>query len=198
MDLRLLKTRFCKEHRHTERGSTRPIHYSVSSSLVGYSTYLPTAERREQIAHRWAPLPVCLKPSVGTGTCVCSCCICVCCPFAWVWFYPNMYYACMCAFAIQRTATDHVCLPLPFPLILSCKALCVKLWDVSSGVWLRGDLRCSNIQVWDLSLSLSLSFCGIKLRWKRSTLQTPDKRHSYTWYRESSSTCRIEARSVIN
>lgn len=117
----------------------------------------------------------------------------VCCPFAWVWFYPNMYYACMCAFAIQRTATDHVCLPLHFPLILSCKALCVKLWDVRSGVWLRGDLRCSNIQ----GLGY-LSFCGINLRWKRSTLQTPDKRRSYEWYRESASTCHTEAWSVIN
>lgn len=33
----------------------------------------------------------------------------------------------------------------------------VKVWDVSSGVWLCGDLSCSNIQVWVPSLSVGLT-----------------------------------------
>lgn len=123
-----------------------------------YGTYLPTAERREQIAHRWAPLPVCICASVCVHT-VCvsffriglSVCMCKC-------LYG--YVLCMCAFAIQCTAQECVCLPLAFSLILTCKPLCVKVWDVSSGVWLWGDLSCGNIQVWDPSLSVGLTSDG--------------------------------------
>lgn len=79
---------------------------------------------------------------------------------ACVCFYTNMYFACVCAFAIQCAVEKCVCLPLPFPLILTCKPLCVKVWDVSSGVWLLGDLSCGNIQVWDPSLSVGLTWDG--------------------------------------
>lgn len=133
-----------------------------------YGTYLPTAERREQIPHRWAPLPVC----VCAWVCVCVCLfILYVCSLLWmglsVCMYVSVYTgmvlcvrACVCAFAIQCTAQECVCLPLPFPLILTCKPLCVKVWDVSSGVWLRGDLSCGNIQVWDPSLSVGLTSDG--------------------------------------
>lgn len=36
-----------------------------------YGTYLPTAERREQIAHRWASLPVCVCVWVHAHASVC-------------------------------------------------------------------------------------------------------------------------------
>lgn len=45
-------------------------------------------------------------------------------------------------------------------LDIQTKPLYLKVWDASSGVWLRGDLRSSNIQVWDPSLSVGLTSDG--------------------------------------
>ncbi len=131
-----------------------------------YGTYLPTAERREQIPHRWAPLPVCVCAWLCVCMHLCVFILYVCLSPEWVYLcarmsvYTDIHCACVCAFAIQCAAQECVCLPLPFPLILTCKPLCVKVWDVSSGVWLWGDLSSGNIQVWDPSLSVGLTSDG--------------------------------------
>lgn len=92
-----------------------------------YGTYLPTAERKEQIPHRWVPLPVCVR-------------------------------ACACVFACQCTAQGVFVSLYLFYLSWHANPS-VKVWAVSSGVWLW-DLSGGNIQVWDPSLSVGLTSDG--------------------------------------
>ncbi len=167
------KIHFCfslNKHKHAQSHRRECCYraYLVQCfSLAGLTMALICLLQREESRYHTDELH-CQCASVRVRVCmhVCVFILYVCPSSVWVYLcacmsvYTGMCCVCVCAFAIQCTAQECVCLPLPFPLILTCKPLCVKVWDVSSGVWLWGDLNCGNIQVWDPSLSVGLTSDG--------------------------------------
>ena len=102
-------------------------------SLAGLTMALICLLQREESRYHTDELH-CQCVSVSVCVCVCThLCVFilyVCLSSVWVYnlcLYGYVLCVRVCAFAIQCTAQECVCLPLPFPLILTCKPLCVKV-----------------------------------------------------------------------
>lgn len=132
-------------HSHRGRGVQSGATTVFPPQWFDFGTYLPTAERREQIAHRWALLPMCVHwdEHACRYLCVCVCVhtvsvlfLCIIVP-AWIYFYTNMY-ACTCAFAIRCTAQE--CLsPFTFSTYLDmqsplCEGVRCEKWHLTE-IW---------------------------------------------------------------
>lgn len=93
-----------------------------------YGTYLPTAERREQIPHRWAPLPVCV--CACALICVCPYCMCV---------SPQNGSACVHAWVFIRLRTVRACVHFPFSVLHRSVFVSLYLfhlsWHANPSVW---------------------------------------------------------------
>lgn len=113
-------------------------HLEEYFSLTGLTMALICLLQRDESRYHTAPLPVC----------VCA--------------YSSPEWIHLCAQTHVCTVCVCVCLHLSWHANPS-----VTVWDVSSGVWLCGDLSCSNFQVWVLSLSVGL---------------TPDRKDQSDWW----------------